>query len=217
MEAYKDLDDLLECKQAASCDLGRRRIECSSDHLKQRSLRTGDYGFLLGPWIADATKWANESDAPPSYYEWQARSRESHQPFTPHITLLWLRDSLTRVFPPWACCCWQRSRRGGRSRHPRGNYPSPTPNSPSLTTVCPTLTLSIPSRLAVADSMPTPPRRCEQTLERPGPRFLRQTCPMLRCADAARLAGEQAAALTVQLRHRAQQVLLGELSSLSCE
>ena len=23
MEAYKDLDDLLECKQAASCDLGR--------------------------------------------------------------------------------------------------------------------------------------------------------------------------------------------------
>ena len=27
MEAYKDLDDLLECKQAASCDLGRRRIE----------------------------------------------------------------------------------------------------------------------------------------------------------------------------------------------
>ena len=34
MEAYKDLDDLLECKQAASCDLGRRRIECSSDHLK---------------------------------------------------------------------------------------------------------------------------------------------------------------------------------------
>ena len=86
MEAYKDLDDLLECKQAASCDLGRRRIERSSDHLKQRSLRTGDYGFLLGPWIADATKWANESDAPASYYEWQARSRESH------LTLLLLRD-----------------------------------------------------------------------------------------------------------------------------
>ena len=40
---------------------------------------------------------------------------------------------------------------------------------------------------------------------------------MLRCADAARLAGEQAAALTVQLRHRAQQVLLGELPSLSGE
>ena len=38
---------------------------------------------------------------------------------------------------------------------------------------------------------------------------------MLRCADAARLAGEQAAALTVQLRHRAQQFLFGELPSLS--
>jgi hypothetical protein len=36
-----------------------------------------DFGFLLGGWIADARQWANGTDAPASYYEWQARSQVS--------------------------------------------------------------------------------------------------------------------------------------------
>jgi len=36
-----------------------------------------DNGFLLGPWISAAKVWANSSDAPESYYEWQARSQVS--------------------------------------------------------------------------------------------------------------------------------------------
>lgn len=36
-----------------------------------------DTAFLLGPWIADARAWANASDAPAEYYEWQARSQVS--------------------------------------------------------------------------------------------------------------------------------------------
>lgn len=47
MDAFADLDELLGC----------------------------DYGFLLGPWIDDARKWANASDAPAAYFEWQARSQ----------------------------------------------------------------------------------------------------------------------------------------------
>jgi alpha-N-acetylglucosaminidase len=49
LQAYTDLDTLLEC----------------------------DYGFLLGPWIAQARRFANATDAPASYYEWQARSQVS--------------------------------------------------------------------------------------------------------------------------------------------
>eukprot|EP00656_Telonema_subtile_P011229 TRINITY_DN15534_c0_g1_i1.p1 TRINITY_DN15534_c0_g1~~TRINITY_DN15534_c0_g1_i1.p1 ORF type:complete len:866 (+),score=187.31 TRINITY_DN15534_c0_g1_i1:142-2739(+) len=49
MDAYQDLDELVGC----------------------------DYSFLLGPWIAHARSWANDSDAPASYYEWQARSQVS--------------------------------------------------------------------------------------------------------------------------------------------
>ena len=49
LSAYKDIDELVGC----------------------------DEGFLLGAWIADAKKWANGSDAPASYYEWQARSQVS--------------------------------------------------------------------------------------------------------------------------------------------
>ena len=36
-----------------------------------------DPSFLLGAWIADARKWADDADAPASYYEWQARSQVS--------------------------------------------------------------------------------------------------------------------------------------------
>jgi hypothetical protein len=32
---------------------------------------------LIGPWIAEAKKWANASDAPAQFYEWQARSQVS--------------------------------------------------------------------------------------------------------------------------------------------
>jgi len=39
------------------------------------ALAACDYGFLLGPWIRDARKWANASDGPAGYYEWQARSQ----------------------------------------------------------------------------------------------------------------------------------------------
>lgn len=49
LEAYTDLDDLIGC----------------------------DWSFLIGPWIADATKWANATDAPENYYEWMARSQVS--------------------------------------------------------------------------------------------------------------------------------------------
>ena len=49
MEAYADLDALVGC----------------------------DYGFLLGAWLTDAKKWSNSSDAPESFYEWQARSQVS--------------------------------------------------------------------------------------------------------------------------------------------
>lgn len=49
MQAYTDLDELTGC----------------------------DAGFLLGPWIAAAKTWANTTDAPASYYEWQARSQVS--------------------------------------------------------------------------------------------------------------------------------------------
>jgi hypothetical protein len=49
MRAYADLDELLEC----------------------------EYGFLLGVWIRDARTWANATDGPASYYEWQARSQVS--------------------------------------------------------------------------------------------------------------------------------------------
>lgn len=50
MGAYEDLDELLGC----------------------------DYGFLLGPWVAQAVAWANTSDgATAEYYEWQARSQVS--------------------------------------------------------------------------------------------------------------------------------------------
>jgi hypothetical protein len=49
MAAYADLDELLEC----------------------------EYGFLMGVWIRDARMWANATDGPASYYEWQARSQVS--------------------------------------------------------------------------------------------------------------------------------------------
>ena len=49
LEAYTDLDELVGC----------------------------DWSFLIGPWIADAKKWANASDAPENYYEWMARSQVS--------------------------------------------------------------------------------------------------------------------------------------------
>ena len=49
LDAYGDIDELVGC----------------------------DYGFLLGAWIADAKKWANISDAPEAYYEWEARSQVS--------------------------------------------------------------------------------------------------------------------------------------------
>ena len=41
LEAYDDLDGLVGC----------------------------DWSFLIGPWIADATKWSNATDAPENYYE----------------------------------------------------------------------------------------------------------------------------------------------------
>jgi alpha-N-acetylglucosaminidase len=47
LEAYEDLDNLVKC----------------------------DPGFLLGVWISDSKRWANASDAPASYFEWQARSQ----------------------------------------------------------------------------------------------------------------------------------------------
>lgn len=47
--AYADLDELLGC----------------------------DSSFLIGPWIAQATKWADERDAPAAYYEWMAKSQVS--------------------------------------------------------------------------------------------------------------------------------------------
>jgi len=49
MQAYADIDDLVGC----------------------------DTGFLLGPWITAARAWADPTDAPASYYEWQARSQVS--------------------------------------------------------------------------------------------------------------------------------------------
>ena len=49
LQAYADLDGYLECDDA----------------------------FLLGPWIAQARRFANATDAPASYYEWQARSQIS--------------------------------------------------------------------------------------------------------------------------------------------
>merc|ERR1711990_237365 len=49
LEAYDDIDELVGC----------------------------DSAFLMGPWIAAAKIWANASDAPPEYYEWQARSQVS--------------------------------------------------------------------------------------------------------------------------------------------
>ena len=50
LDAYADLDELLGC----------------------------EYGFLLGPWIAQAKQWANTSDGnTDSYLEWQARSQIS--------------------------------------------------------------------------------------------------------------------------------------------
>jgi hypothetical protein len=36
-----------------------------------------DWSFLIGPWISDAKKWANATDAPEKYYEWMARSQVS--------------------------------------------------------------------------------------------------------------------------------------------
>ena len=48
-KAFADLDELLGC----------------------------DQGFLLGAWIQAARQWSNATDAPASYYEWQARSQVS--------------------------------------------------------------------------------------------------------------------------------------------
>jgi alpha-N-acetylglucosaminidase len=47
LAAYSDLDELVGC----------------------------DSSFLIGTWIADAKKWANASDAPARFYEWQAKSQ----------------------------------------------------------------------------------------------------------------------------------------------
>ena len=47
--AYTDLDELVGC----------------------------DASFLIGPWIAEARKWANATDAEARFYEWQARSQVS--------------------------------------------------------------------------------------------------------------------------------------------
>ena len=49
LDMYADLDKLLAC----------------------------DANFLIGPWIAKAKSWANDSDAPEQFYEWQARSQVS--------------------------------------------------------------------------------------------------------------------------------------------
>ena len=49
--AYTDLDNLIGC----------------------------DTSFLIGPWIADAKKWANATDAPEKYYEWMV-SNFRHSP-----------------------------------------------------------------------------------------------------------------------------------------
>ena len=38
-----------------------------------------DTSFLIGPWIADAKKWANATDAPEKYYEWMV-SNFRHSP-----------------------------------------------------------------------------------------------------------------------------------------
>ena len=49
LEALADLDELVGC----------------------------DQGFLLGSWVEAAKKWSNNSDAPATYYEWQALSQVS--------------------------------------------------------------------------------------------------------------------------------------------
>jgi len=61
LDAYLDLDDLVGC----------------------------DEGFLIGRWIRDAKRWANASDAPLDFYEWQARSQVSTWwPVTPEVAAL---------------------------------------------------------------------------------------------------------------------------------